>query len=151
VKPKLSKSKKGYSNSSKLVFKNNGHEAPGLPNSDLIFLVKEIPHPEFKRKNNDLIYTCKIDLVNALCCDPITITTLDSRKLFVPMDEIISPKTIKLVKGEGMPIQDENVNKVENLNKANPKGDLYIKFDIVFPVSLSEDQKNELRITLSSN
>jgi len=63
----------------------------------------------------------------------------------------LSPKTIKLVKGEGMPIQDENVNKVENLNKANPKGDLYIKFDIVFPVSLSEDQKNELRINLSSN
>jgi len=151
LETKVIEIKKGYNNDSKLVFKGNGHEAAGLPNSDLIFKIKELSHPLFKRKVNDLIYTCKIDLINALCCDPIAITTLDSRKLFVPIDEIISPKTLKLVKAEGMPILDESMNKVENFNKPNPKGDLYIKFDIVFPTSLSEDQKNELRINLSPN
>ena len=39
--------------------------------ADLIFKLKEVPHPTFKRKGNDLIYVAKITLVNALCADPI--------------------------------------------------------------------------------
>ena len=50
-----------------------------------------------------------------------------------------------------MPIQDETTNKVENLNKPNPKGDLYLKFDIIFPTVLTEDQKDELKKLLSPN
>jgi len=134
-----------------LVFKGNGHEGAGLPNSDLIFKIKELAHTDYKRKNNDLIYTYKIDLINALCCEPLTLLTLDSRKLFIPMDVVISPKTIKQIKGEGMPINDENASKVENFNKPLPKGDLYIKFDISFPNSIEEEQKREIKRIFSPN
>lgn len=55
------------------------------------------------------------------------------------------PKYVKFVKGEGMPIYNNKEFTAEGYNKPNQRGDLYIKFDIVFPKQLSEDQKEELR------
>jgi len=66
--------------------------------------------------------------------------------VIVPLDEIINPKTVKVVKAEGMPIQSDE--KIENFNKPHQKGDLYIKFDITFPSQLSEEQRNELKKNL---
>jgi len=39
--------------------------------ADLIFKINEVPHLNFRRKGDDLIYLAKISLVNALCSDPI--------------------------------------------------------------------------------
>ena len=48
-----------------------------------------------------------------------------------------------------MPIpQDET--KAENYNKPLRKGDLYVKFDIVFPTSLNETQKKGVKAHLSN-
>jgi len=55
-----------------------------------VFKIKELPHKEFKRKGNDLIYTATVSLADALCCEPIVLVTLDSRHLHVPIDEIIT-------------------------------------------------------------
>jgi len=54
-----------------------------------------VPHNQFKRKGNNLIYIARITLLQALNSEPVTLTTLDGRKLFVPLDEIISPKSVK--------------------------------------------------------
>jgi DnaJ-class molecular chaperone len=48
----------------------------------------------------------------------------------VSIDEILSSKTLKEVKNEGMPI-------LEN-GKPSRKGNLYVRFDILFPQQLSE-------------
>ena len=48
-----------------------------------------------------------------------------------------SPSVMKEVKGEGMPIPD-----------FHKKGNLYIKFNILFPKKLSEEAKTELRSLL---
>jgi hypothetical protein len=82
-------------------------------------------------------------LIDALSSSSVTLNTLDGRKLFVPMDEIIwyykinkifSPKSVKKVVGEGMPIYNPNEFTVENFKKPVRHGDLYIKFDISFPL-----------------
>ena len=77
-------------------------------------------------------------------------TTLDSRQLRVPIDEVITPKYIKHVKGEGMPIYNDKEFTAEGFNKPNKRGDLYIKFDIIFPKNLTEEQKEELRKNLAN-
>jgi DnaJ-class molecular chaperone len=59
------------------------------------------------------------------------------------MDEIISPKTVKVVKGEGMPICD-NENQVESLVFDNKKGDLYIIFNIKFPDYINSKKKEKI-------
>lgn len=57
--------------------------------SDLIFKIKEIEHPKFKRLGNDLLYLARINLSAALNAEPVDIVTLDNRKLLVSFDEII--------------------------------------------------------------
>lgn len=58
-----------------------------------------------------------------------------------------SPKYVKRVEGEGMPIPLDET-KAENYNKVLQRGDLYIKFDIQFPTSLTEDQKQAIKLNL---
>ena len=133
---------KGYDKNTIIPFKEMGNEAPGIKNSDLIVHIKEKKHKCFKRVNkNDLIYIHKIDLAQALNSEPVKLTTLDNRHLTISVDEIISPSTVKVVYGEGMPIYQKEIS-VRNLNYK--KGDLYIKFDIKFPEYIDPVKKQEI-------
>ena len=107
---------KGYDKNTVIPFKGMGHQTPGMKNSDLIVHIKEKKHKCFQRVNkDDLIYTHKIDLVQALNSEPVRLTTLDGRKLAISVDEIISPSTVKIVHGEGMPIFKDEMD-VRDLN-----------------------------------
>lgn len=57
---------------------------------------------------------------------------------------------MKFVAGEGMPIFNDKEFTAEGFNKPNKRGDLYIKFDIIFPKQLTEEQKEEIRKNLPS-
>jgi len=119
--------------------------------ADLIVKIKEKKHPKFKRANTkDLIYTHKINLIEALNSVPVSVITLDNRKLTITMDEIISPQTVKLVKGEGMPVFDRE-KPLENLLFKERKGDMYIKFDIKFPSFIDPIKKEEITRLLEEN
>jgi len=132
-----------------LTYKGEGHEAAGQPTSDLVFKIKELPHDNFKRKGQDLIYTAKISLMEALCSEPVNIVTLDTRYIHIPIDEVISPKYVRKVPNEGMPIPYAKVD-ATNFSKPLQKGDLYIRFEIEFPKSITEDQKKELKQVLGN-
>lgn len=47
---------------------------------------------------------------------------------------ITRPKEVRKFKGEGMP-----------LHFSTKKGDLYVTFEVLFPTSLSEDQKKKIK------
>ena len=133
---------RGYDKHTVIPYKGMGNQSPGMKNSDLIVHIKEKKHKCFQRVNtNDLIYVHKIDLAQALNSEPIKFTTLDGRKLAISIDEIISPSTVKVVPGEGMPIFQNEMN-VRDLNIR--KGDLYIKFDIKFPEYIDPAKKIEI-------
>ena len=53
------------------------------------------------------------------------------------MDEIISPKTVRIVKEEGMPVYDKLTHKVK-------KGDLFIRFNIIFPEFIDTEKKDKI-------
>lgn len=107
--------------------------------SDLVFIVEERAHPRFRRDGNDLIYTHKISLVEALTGCTVQVTTLDGRTLTVPVKSVVSPTYEEVVQGEGMPITRE----------PSRKGSLRIKFQIKFPTSLTGDQKAAIQQLLS--
>ena len=67
--------------------------------------------------------------------------TLDGRTLVVSVDEIISPKTVRCIQGEGMPILNRN-NKDDHIKL--DFGNLYVKFEVSFPKSLNEDQRRRI-------
>lgn len=50
---------------------------------------------------------------------------------------ITNPKQVRKFKGEGMP-----------LHLSNKKGDLYITFEVLFPTSLIEEQKTQVKAIL---
>ena len=58
-------------------------------------------------------------------------TTLDGRTLLIPVDQIPSPGSVKVIKGEGLKCYDDKV--VGNEDNVVQCGDLYVMFDIMFP------------------
>ena len=75
--------------------------------------------------------------------EPVEINSLDDRKLIITMDEIISPQTIKVIKGEGMTIYDKE-DPIKSLLFREKKGDLYLKFNIIFPKFIDPEKKEEI-------
>ena len=140
---------KGYDDKTIITFKEKGNDAPGMVSSDLIVKIREIPHNTFKRINkNDLLYIHEISLVKALNSEPVCLKTLDERKLAISIDEIISPSTMKIVPGEGMPIYDNDLSK--SRGSRIKKGDLYIKFNIIFPEFIDPSKKKRIINLLQS-
>jgi DnaJ family protein B protein 4 len=63
------------------------------------------------------------------------VRTLDGRTLDVPLTNVVTPGSAKVIRGEGMPVS----------KTPGTKGDLRIKFEISFPRQLSGEQKQQLR------
>ena len=137
---------RGYDDKTVITYKGKGNDSPGMASSDLIVKIKELPNNNFRRINkNDLLYIHKISLVKAINSEPVCLEMLDGRKLAISIDEIISPATVKIVPGEGMPIYDKDLSKCRG-DKIK-KGDLYIKFNIIFPEYIDPVKKKRI-ITL---
>ena len=140
---------KGYDNSTVITFREKGNDSPGVTSSDLNVYIKELPNDKFRRINkNDLLYIHNISLVKALNSEPVCLYTLDGRRLAISIDEIIAPNTVKIVKGEGMPIYDKDLSK--SRGDKIKRGDLYIKFNIIFPEFIEEKKKRRIIELLKS-
>ena len=92
------------------------------------------------RKKSDLIYRHKITLQDAIKCQPVKIPLLDGRSVLLAIDQVITPKTVKMIEGEGMPIYDKEDHMGDNVSKGN----LYVCFEIVFPKKLNNQQKQKI-------
>ena len=145
-----------------MVRLGEGHESFQHATGRLVLRIVEQPHPQFLRKNHDLVLTITISLLDALLAHPIsfvpiTQTTLDNRVLSLSFDEVISPKTRKYLSNEGMPLPLEfdfadSISKVYGMDKHSPaRGRLIVKFSIQFPKYVPEQEKEQLRVALLSH
>jgi len=84
---------KGSPDGHKLVFREMADEHPDADTGDVIFVIKQQEHKEFKRKGADLFIERSISLVEALCGFQLVVEHLDGRKLFIKTSpgEIIKP------------------------------------------------------------
>ena len=113
-----------------------GDEGVGIEPADVEFVVDTAPDPAWSREGSTLFYMAKLSLADALCSSVLAIPTLDGRTLSVPITQIVTPGATKTVPGEGMPTD-------------RGKGDLVIKFVIVFPQSLTLAQKAAVKKALA--
>ncbi|KAK7368141.1 hypothetical protein VNO80_10163 [Phaseolus coccineus] len=132
--------KPGWKKGTKITFPGQGNQEPSGAPTDLIFVLDERPHDIFKRDGNDLVVIQKILLVEALIGKTFNLTTLDGRDLTIQVTDIVRPGFELVVSNEGMPISKE----------PGKKGNLRIKFDVVFPSRLTTQQKSDLRRILLS-
>lgn len=131
--------KPGWKDGTKITFEKEGDEVqPGVA-QDVVFEIKAKPHDKFTRDNDDLIFTHDVDLVDAIEGSfTFTLTTLDNRELQV-IETNFSPNRVKIMSGEGMPN-----------NKKRTRGDLRIKYNIIFP-ELSKSERHEIATILRNS
>lgn len=133
--------KPGWKKGTKIVFPEKGNQHPGMIPADMVFLIDEKPHPTFSRDGDNLISIQKINLADALVGCTVTLTTLDFRVLNIPCSNIIKPDFEKVVFKEGMPV----------LKEPGKKGNLIVRFDIKFPIKLTNEQKKIIKSCLGKD
>lgn len=84
---------KGSPDGHKVVFREMADEHPDADAGDVVFVLKQQEHADFKRKGADLFIERKISLVEALCGFTMELTHLDGRKLQIKTSpgEIVKP------------------------------------------------------------
>jgi DnaJ family protein B protein 4 len=133
----------GWKSGTKIRFPRAGNEQPNGEAQDLVFVAEEKPHPVFTREGSDLTCHIQVPLVDALTGSGgrRTVETLDGRKLQVPLPSgILKPGQETRITGEGMPIRKDGA--------AKQKGDLIVKWDVVFPDHLTPAQREGVRKVL---
>ncbi|KAG6862477.1 hypothetical protein C0995_000023 [Termitomyces sp. Mi166 len=136
----------GWKSGTKIRFPKAGNENARGESQDLVFVVEEKPHEVFTREGNDLVARVPVPLVDALAGIPgrtakTVVEMLDGRKLQVSFPSgIIKPDQETTVRGEGMPIRKDGV--------VSRKGDLIVKWDVVFPSRLTPAQQEGIRKVL---
>lgn len=136
----------GWKSGTKIRFPKAGNETSYGDAQDIVFVVEEKPHPVFRRDGNDLIAKVDIPLVEALTGAPGNgkkpVDLLDGRRLQVPVPSgIVQPNQRSVVSGQGMPIRKDG--------QVQRKGDLIVEWNVVFPTSLTQSQKEGLQKILS--
>jgi len=125
--------KPGWKEGTKITFPKEGDQSPNSIPADIVFVIKDKPHPIFTRNGSDIKYIAPITLREALIGVTLNVPTLDGRFLQVPMD-VIQPSTVKRISGEGLPFPKE----------PDKRGYLIVEFDIKFPETLSKDVRQKI-------
>nr|UTS59888.1 heat shock protein 20 [Monochamus alternatus] len=131
--------KPGWKAGTKITFQREGDQGRNKIPADIVFIIRDKPHPLFKREGSDIRYTAKISLKQALCGCTIEVPTMSGKK--IPLyytQEIIKPNTVRRIQGYGLPLPKE----------PSRRGDLIVNFDIQFPDNLSQSAKDILYDTL---
>jgi DnaJ homolog subfamily B member 4 len=91
--------KPGWKDGTKVTFAGKGNETqPGQPAGDLVFIIKEQHHTRFVRQGNDLVYTYKIRLRDALCGGSVNVQHLDGSQVPVSFDGPLHPGSVMTVR-----------------------------------------------------
>jgi DnaJ homolog subfamily B member 4 len=128
--------KPGWKAGTKITFPKEGDQIPGKVPADIVFIIRDKPHANFKREGSDIKYTAKITLKEALCATgQLKVPTLTGDVIPINIqNEVIKPSTVKRLQGRGLPFPKE----------PSQRGDLIVNFDITFPENLSKNAREIL-------
>ena len=128
--------KPGWKAGTKVTFAKEGDQKPGVIPADVVFTIRDKPHPKFSRDSkNNLVHSVKISLRDALTGSSVDVPTLEGQTVSLRLDEIVQPDSVRCIPGKGLPLP-------KNPDK---RGDLLIKFEIQCPTTLTDAEKDVLR------
>ena len=113
-----------------MTVQGEGHAAKnnGI-NGDLLVVIEEQEHPDFRREGSNLLYTKVISIVDAMLGCEVEIPCLDG-KYKVKVEPGTQSGTVVRLRGKGLP----SVNSYGT-------GDLYVKLAVWIPKKLTKDEK----------
>ncbi|CAH1372364.1 unnamed protein product [Tenebrio molitor] len=125
--------KPGWKAGTKITFPKEGDVEPNKIPADVVFVIRDKPHPVFKREGSDIRFTAVISLKQALCGGVVNVPTLEGKTVRLDLSsEIVKPTTVKRVAGHGLPFPKE----------PSKRGDILVDFNIKFPDKLTQQVKN---------
>lgn len=127
--------KAGWKAGTKITFPREGDQTPNNVPADIVFIIKDKPHPMFTRYGSDLRYKARIALRDALCGGTINVPTISGRKVPLSFSDVIKPDTVKRIQGEGLPFPKQ----------PSKRGDLIVEFNVVFPDRIPTATKEILK------
>ncbi|ROT62490.1 putative dnaJ protein-like 1 [Penaeus vannamei] len=96
--------KPGWKEGTKIIFEKEGDQSPGKIPADIIFIIRDKPHPLFKRDGANLVYTAKIPLRDALRGTLVSVPTLTGQRVALNFNkETTKPQTTRRLQGYGLP------------------------------------------------
>ncbi|KAF4692331.1 hypothetical protein FOZ60_013689 [Perkinsus olseni] len=127
--------KAGWKPGTRITFAGEGDE---IGNSgrcqDIVFIIREKKHPMFTRDGSNLLFNASITLKEAF----VWLRAACPIHRGVRIEQVVTPGFTRVIRGAGMPVSKQ----------PGQRGDLVVTFDIVFPKTLSPQQKEILRRTL---
>lgn len=124
------------------VFRFSGmsHEQPEVEAGDLIVVIRAHDHPVFQRDGIHLYTDVHLSLRQALLGFKIPLKQLDGANLDISRLTVTQPGFVERIEGAGMPRK----------GYATKKGDLFIKYHVIFPPTLKKDLRTTLDKALPS-
>jgi len=119
---------KGSPDGHKIPFREMADENPDADTGDVIFIVKQTEHAEFKRRGANLFLEREISLSEALCGFELEVTHLDQRKLIIksspgeivrPMAQGFDPMADTENKMEWEVLEDSDCPDIDNVAQAD--------------------------------
>ncbi len=129
----------GMATGDQVKFEQIADEAVGHIAGDLIFTIKQIPHPFLERDGNNLKMNLDISLLDSLVGFRKTFQHVDGHEVVVEKREVSHCTQLLVVPGEGMPIK----------GRRGMRGDLHVTLHIHFPQAFSNTQKDLFRKALA--
>lgn len=126
---------KGMKDGHEVVFARESEQSPDYMPGDVIFTLRQQPHPTFRREGNDLHTDLKITLKDAITGFSKRIKHLDDHYTEVSSNEIVQPFQVKKIQGQGMPIH----------GFPSQFGDMYVRFIVELPKTLTAADKELLK------
>jgi len=118
-----------------LVNKGNSYINNGVSHSNVKIIIQLIPHELFERNGLDIIFIKSISLKEALLGFSFMLNHINNKSYNITCTEIIH-------------FNYEKIKPAMGFMRDNFVGNLIIKFNIIFPVSLSLDTKKQLATLL---
>lgn len=93
----------GMRDDQRIVFRGEGDQMPGVEPGNVIIVLQEKPHANFKRDGPDLFLQKTITLTEALCGFQSVVTQLDGRSLVITHlpGEVLKPSEYREYTCEG--------------------------------------------------
>ncbi|KAK8757175.1 hypothetical protein V5799_000128 [Amblyomma americanum] len=127
--------KPGWKAGTRITFHREGNQYHyGSVPGDLVFIIRDKPHPHFRRDGVDVRYEAKITFKEALRGGQVEVPTLTHGKITVPLNDIVTPNTVKRIPGQGLPHPKD----------PTARGDLLLSFDIECPRHTTEVERQLL-------
>lgn len=125
----------GWKAGTRVTFQREGDQRHGMIPADIVFIIRDKPHPLFRRDSSDIRYVCSVSLRDALCGTVLQVPTLSGEKVALDFSrEMIRPQTVRRIGGRGLPYPKETTR----------RGDLIVTFDVKFPEKLTDSAREIL-------